>query len=65
MPFRHKGGAEVQLHSFLTLATKWRGVVNSMSQPLYPQGRIPYPLNKRLGGPTACLDISKRKIACL
>jgi len=28
-----------------------------MPWPLYPQGRILYPLSKRLGGPTACLDI--------
>jgi len=41
MPWKHNGGAEVQLHSFLTLATKWRRVVNSTPQPLYPQGRIP------------------------
>ena len=33
----------VQLHSFLTLATKWRCVVNSTPQPLYPQGRIYVP----------------------
>ena len=41
MPWKHNGGAEVQLHSFLTLATKWRRVVNCTPQPLYPQGRIP------------------------
>jgi len=30
-----------------------------------PREESPYPLNKRLGGPTACLDISeKREIAC-
>jgi len=63
---KDNGGAEVQLHSFLTLATKWRRVVNSTPQSLYHQGITPYPLNKRLGGPTTCLDISKkRKIACL
>jgi len=37
-----------------------------MPQPIYAQGRTPYPLNKRLDGPTACLDISeKRKITHL
>ena len=70
LPWRHNGGAEVQLHSFLTLATKWRRVVNSMPWPLYPKEESPYPLNKRLGGPTSCPDRSgqvrsKRKIACL
>jgi len=43
MPRRHNEGAEVQLHSFLTLAAKWRRVVNSMPWPPYPQGRIPVP----------------------
>jgi len=43
MPCRHNGGAGVQLHSFLTLATKCRTVVNSTPWPLYPQGRIPVP----------------------
>jgi hypothetical protein len=58
MPQRHNGGAEVQLHSFLTLATKWRRVVNSTPQP---REESLYPLNKKLGGPTACLDISEKK----
>ena len=40
-PRRHNEGTGVQLHSFLTLAIKWRSVVNSMPWPLYPQGRIP------------------------
>jgi len=44
MPWRRNGGAEVQLHSFLTLATKWRRVVNSTPWPLYTQGRVPIPL---------------------
>jgi len=43
MAGRHNGWAEVQLHSSLTLATKWRRMVNSMPWPLYPQGRIPVP----------------------
>jgi len=60
------GGAEVQLHPFLTLFTKWRRVVKSTSQSLYPREESFYALNNRLGGPTSCLDISeKRKIACL
>ena len=42
MAWRHNGGAEVHLHSFLTLATKWRRIVNSTSRPLYPQRRIPF-----------------------
>jgi len=52
---RHNGRGVVQLHSFLTLAIKWRSVVNSTPWPLYPQRRIsPYPFNKRLGGLAAC-----------
>jgi len=65
-PWRHNGGEGVCLHSFLILAIKWRSEVNSTPWPLYPQGRIPYPLSKRLDGPTACLDIlEKRRIVCL
>jgi hypothetical protein len=54
---RHNGGGGVRLHSFLILAINGRSEVNSTPWPLYPQGRILYPLSKRLGGPTACLDI--------
>jgi len=41
MPWRHNGGAGVQLHSFLPLTIKCKTVVNSTPRPLYPQGRIP------------------------
>jgi len=65
VPWKHNGGAEAQLYSFLTLATKWRRVTNSTPRPL-PREEFPYPLNKRQGRPTACLNISeKRKIMCL
>jgi hypothetical protein len=50
---RHEGvlGAEVQLHAFSDLGTRWRWVVSFMSQPLYPQGKSPwYSLDRRLGG---------------
>jgi len=47
--WRHNGGAEVQLHSFLTLTTKLRWAVNSMPWPLYPQGRIPIPSEYEAG----------------
>jgi len=49
MPWRHNGGGKVQLHSFITLPTKWRRVVNSMPWPLNPQGRIPVPFEYRAG----------------
>jgi len=66
LPRRHNGGGGICLHSFIILAIKWRSEVNSMPWPLYPKGRIPYPLSKRLGGPTASLDIlEERRIACL
>jgi len=40
---KHNGGEGVWLHSYLTLAIKWRSEVNSMPWLLYPQGRIPVP----------------------
>jgi hypothetical protein len=44
--------AEVQLHSFFDLGTRWRWVVSFMARQLYPQGKSPwYPLDRRLGGP--------------
>jgi hypothetical protein len=48
-PRRNNGGEGVQLHSFLTLAIKWRSVVTSTPWPLYPQG------------PTTRLDIQWRE----
>jgi len=51
MPQRHNGGEEWSTPCPSHFTTREES---------------PYPLNKRLGGPTACLDISKkRKIACL
>jgi len=65
MPCRHNGGAEVQLHSFLTLATKWRRWLTSCPGHFTPREESPYPLNKSLGGPRARLEISeKRKVSC-
>jgi hypothetical protein len=63
IPWRHNGGAKVQLHSFLILATIWRWVINYIPWPLHPMEESTYSLSKRLGDPTACLGIAeKRKI---
>jgi hypothetical protein len=41
-------------------------VISFTAWPLYPQGKIPqYPLDKRLGGPRASLDMEKRKFLTL
>jgi hypothetical protein len=56
MPWRHNGGAEVQLHSFLTLTLKKSGQLHALAT--LPPGKNPCTLC-----PTTCLDISeKRKI---
>jgi len=44
------GGVEVQLCSFLNLATKWGCVVNAMPWPLYPGGRDPEPIAQEAQG---------------
>jgi hypothetical protein len=45
-------GAEVQLHAFFDLDTRWTWVVSFTHRPLYPQGKSPwYPMDTRLGGP--------------
>jgi hypothetical protein len=48
----------------LDLGTRWRWVVSFTPRPLYPQGNnIPYPLDKRLGGPqsrSGCGDEQKK-----
>jgi hypothetical protein len=58
---RAYGGAELQLHSFLTLALEGGWVIN-----FTPLGESPqYPLDIRLSGPWTSLDVSKkRKSSC-
>jgi hypothetical protein len=56
MPWRHM--VEWMYRStFLDPGISWRWVVTFTPQPLYPQGKSPHhPLDRRLGGPRACLD---------
>jgi hypothetical protein len=52
MPRRHKGGAKVWLHSFLTSALQDDEWSTSRPCRFTPQKKkIRYPLNRRLGGP--------------
>jgi hypothetical protein len=45
------GGADVQIHIYLTLAQVWRWMVSFTPRPLYPQRKNPwYPLYRRLHG---------------
>jgi hypothetical protein len=47
-PRRHTGKAEIQVHSFLTLALG--GGVNLTSRLLYSHEKLWYPMNRRLNG---------------
>jgi hypothetical protein len=51
----------------LDLGTRWRWVVSFTPRPLYSQWKSPrYPLGRRLGGPSAVLDVVvKRQIPSL
>jgi hypothetical protein len=40
-PWRHQGGVEVELHSFITSARLRRYVVSVIPQPLFPRGKNP------------------------
>ena len=56
LPWRHRGGVEVQLHSFFNLGTRWRWLVNATPWPLY---RREWPGAHSIGGwvgPRVALD---------
>ena len=48
---KHVGGAEVQLHSFVTSALDKGEWSNSRPDRFTPEKELRYPLNTRLGGP--------------
>jgi hypothetical protein len=60
-------GTEINMHTFLTLALDG-GQLHAppFYTPATPKNGLRYPLDKRLGGPTAGLDaMTKRKIPAL
>jgi hypothetical protein len=63
MPCRHKGAVEVQLYSFLTLATDGGWVVNAMPWLLYTRERAPVPIvQEDVWAPgTVWINVEKRK----
>jgi len=56
----HKGNRSI-LPFIPKLSTRWRWMVNIMSQPLYPHEKLQCPLNRRLSGVDSFED---DKISC-
>jgi len=55
----NKGGAGIP-PLILNLDTRWRSVVNFTHRPLHPGNEPRHPLNRRLGGPKACLGVLQK-----
>lgn len=61
--WRHVGGVQFYLSSFLTSSTTGMWVVNFMLRLLLPPARTQYELSRGVGGPRASLDFcGNRKI---